>query len=77
MRQKHAAKVYNADKTYFVLNGTSTANKVVTNALLAPGDLVLFDRNNHKSIHQGALVQAGASPVYLEPPAIRWLHWRD
>lgn len=64
--QKHAAKVYNADKTYFVLNGTSTANKVVTNALLAPGDLVLFDRNNHKSIHQGALVQAGASPVYLE-----------
>jgi ornithine decarboxylase len=38
----------------------------VTNALLAPGDLVLFDRNNHKSIHQGALVQAGASPVYLE-----------
>lgn len=64
--QKHAAKVYHADKTYFVLNGTSASNKVVTNALLAPGDLVLFDRNNHKSIHQGALIQAGASPVYLE-----------
>ncbi len=64
--QKHAAKVFNADKTYFVLNGTSSANKVVTNALLTRGDLVLFDRNNHKSNHHGALIQAGATPVYLE-----------
>ncbi|WP_413721433.1 ornithine decarboxylase [Sodalis sp. RH24] len=64
--QKFAAKVFNADKTYFVLNGTSSANKVVTNALLTRGDLVLFDRNNHKSVHHGALIQAGATPVYLE-----------
>ncbi|MDW3566675.1 ornithine decarboxylase [Enterobacter asburiae] len=64
--QKFAAKVFNADKTYFVLNGTSAANKVVTNALLTRGDLVLFDRNNHKSNHHGALIQAGATPVYLE-----------
>ncbi|ELI8162944.1 ornithine decarboxylase SpeF [Yersinia enterocolitica] len=64
--QKHAAKVFNADKTYFVLNGTSASNKVATNALLAHGDLVLFDRNNHKSNHHGALIQAGATPVYLE-----------
>jgi ornithine decarboxylase len=64
--QKFAAKVFNADKTYFVLNGTSAANKVVTNALLTRGDLVLFDRNNHKSTHHGALIQAGATPVYLE-----------
>ncbi|MFT8211870.1 MAG: ornithine decarboxylase [Symbiopectobacterium sp.] len=64
--QKFAAKVFNADKTYFVLNGTSSANKVVTNALLTPGDLVLFDRNNHKSNHHGALIQAGATPIYLE-----------
>ncbi len=64
--QQHAAKVFNADKTYFVLNGTSAANKVVTNALLAPGDLVLFDRNNHKSCYHGALIQAGATPIYLE-----------
>ncbi|MCL2917065.1 ornithine decarboxylase SpeF [Shewanella litorisediminis] len=64
--QAYAAKVYNADKTYFVLNGTSASNKVVCNALLAPGDLVLFDRNNHKSNHHGALIQAGATPVYLE-----------
>ena len=64
--QKHAAAVYNADKTYFVLNGTSSSNKVVLNAALAPGDLVLYDRNNHKSIDHGALVIAGATPVYLE-----------
>lgn len=64
--QKHAAKVFNADKTYFVLNGTSASNKVATNALLARGDLVLFDRNNHKSNHHGALIQAGATPIYLE-----------
>lgn len=64
--QKHAARVYNADKTYFVLNGTSTSNKVVLNAVLAPGDIVLFDRNNHKSVDHGALVLAGATPVYLE-----------
>ena len=64
--QKHAARVYNADKTYFVLNGTSTSNKVVLNAVLTPGDIVLYDRNNHKSIDHGALVLAGATPVYLE-----------
>ncbi len=64
--QKYAAKVFNADKTYFVLNGSSAANRVITTALLTPGDLVLFDRNNHKSIHQGALFHSGALPVYLE-----------
>ena len=63
--QRHAAKIFGADKTYFVLNGTSTSNKVVTNAVLRAGDLVLFDRNNHKSLHQGALVQAGAIPIFL------------
>ena len=64
--QQEAARIYNADKTYFVLNGTSASNKVVLNAVLAPGDLVLFDRNNHKSNHHGALFQAGATPIYLE-----------
>ena len=63
--QRYAAQVFGADKTYFVLNGTSTSNKVVTNAVLRRGDLVLFDRNNHKSLHQGALVQAGAIPIFL------------
>jgi ornithine decarboxylase len=64
--QDFAAEVFHADKTYFVLNGTSSSNKVVTNALLTPGDLVLYDRNNHKSVAIGALIQAGATPVYLE-----------
>jgi arginine/lysine/ornithine decarboxylase len=50
--QKYAASVFGADKTYFVLNGTSTSNKIVTNAVLRRGDVVLFDRNNHKSLHQ-------------------------
>ncbi len=64
--QDFAAEVYHADKTYFVLNGTSSSNKTVTNALLTPGDLVLYDRNNHKSVAIGALTTAGATPVYLE-----------
>lgn len=64
--EQHAAKVYNADKTYFVMNGTSTANAVVIDAIVAPGDLVLFDRNNHKSIYNAALVQSGGNPVYLQ-----------
>ncbi|HEY4370102.1 MAG TPA: ornithine decarboxylase [Steroidobacteraceae bacterium] len=63
--QRHAARVFGADRTYFVLNGTSTANKIVAHATLCRGDLVLFDRNNHKSLHQGALVQAGAIPIFL------------
>lgn len=63
--QRHAAKVFGADRTYFVLNGTSTSNKIVTGSALRRGDLVLFDRNNHKSMHQGALVQAGAIPIFL------------
>ena len=45
--QRHAARVFHADKTYFVLTGTSGANKVVLDALLAPGDIVLYERNNH------------------------------
>lgn len=62
----NAARVYNADKTYFVMNGTSTANTITVNAIVAPGDLVLFDRNNHKSVYTSALIQAGGNPVYLE-----------
>ena len=64
--QKQAAKVFGADRTYFVLNGTSSSNKVVNTALLRSKDVVLFDRNNHKSNHHGALFVAGAIPIYLE-----------
>ncbi|MDP4177849.1 MAG: ornithine decarboxylase [Bacillota bacterium] len=64
--EENAARVYNADKTYFVMNGTSTSNNIAINAIVAPGDLVLFDRNNHKSVYNAALVQSGGNPVYLE-----------
>ena len=63
--QKHAARVFGADKTYFVLNGTSTSNKVVCNAVVKKDDLVLYDRNNHKSNTQGALIQGGGIPIFL------------
>ena len=64
--QQEAARIFGADRTYFVLNGTSSSNKAVNTALLRDGDIVLFDRNNHKSNHQGALMIAGAIPIYLE-----------
>jgi ornithine decarboxylase len=64
--QRAAARVFGSDRTYFVLNGTSSSNKVVNTALLRSGDVVLFDRNNHKSNHHGALIMAGAIPIYLE-----------
>ena len=64
--EAHAATVFHSDETYFVLNGTSASNKVALGGLLTPGDVVLFDRNNHKSVHHGALFLAGATPVYLE-----------
>lgn len=64
--EQNAARIYNADKTYFVMNGTSSSNAVVIGSAVAPSDLVLFDRNNHKSVYNSALVQSGATPVYLE-----------
>jgi ornithine decarboxylase len=64
--QKEAAAIFGAEKTYFVLNGTSSSNKIVLSALVAQGDLVLFDRNNHKAAHHGALFLGGGIPVYLE-----------
>ncbi len=64
--QINAARVFNADRTYFVMNGTSTSNTVAINAVVAPGDLVLFDRNNHKSAYNAALVQSGGKALYLE-----------
>ncbi|RAR48337.1 ornithine decarboxylase [Paraburkholderia unamae] len=70
--QKAAARIFGAERTYFVLNGTSTSNKIALSALVAPGDLVLFDRNNHKAAHHGALLLAGGIPVYL--PTTRNAH---
>ncbi len=63
--QERASRAYGSRKTYFVTNGTSTANKIVQQALVGPGDVVLIDRDCHKSHHYG-LVLAGAYPVYLD-----------
>ncbi|MBI1200948.1 MAG: amino acid decarboxylase [Rhodopseudomonas sp.] len=64
--EKAAAEIFGAEKTYFVLNGTSSSNKIVLSALVAEGDLVLFDRNNHKAAHHGALFTGGGVPIFLE-----------
>jgi ornithine decarboxylase/arginine decarboxylase len=63
--QKEAAAIFGAEKTYFVLNGTSSSNKIVLTNLVAEGDLVLFDRNNHKAAHHGALLIGGGIPIFL------------
>jgi arginine decarboxylase len=63
--QQLAAQAYGSRHTYFVTNGTSTANKIVTQALVAPGDIVLLDRNCHQSHHYG-MMMAGANVIYLE-----------
>ena len=63
--QDLAAKTFGARKTFFVTNGTSTANKIVAQALLQPGDIVLVDRNCHQSHHYG-LMMSGAHVTYLD-----------
>ncbi len=63
--QQLAAETFGSKKTYFVTNGTSTANKIVVQALVQPGDIVLVDRNCHQSHHYG-LMLAGAMVTYLD-----------
>lgn len=63
--QALAADAFGARRTFFATNGTSTANKVIFQTLLTPGDKLLLDRNCHKSVHHG-VVLAGALPVYLD-----------
>ncbi|KRE16765.1 decarboxylase [Bosea sp. Root483D1] len=63
--QEMAARAFGAEHVFFVTNGTSTSNKMVLQALIAPGDIVILDRNCHKSHHYG-LVLSGAQPFYVE-----------
>lgn len=63
--QDYAARAFGADHVFFVTNGTSTSNKMVEQALLAPGDIMIVDRNCHKSHHYGAVL-SGALPLYVE-----------
>ncbi len=64
--ERRAARNFGADHTFFVINGTSTANKIVWQAMVGRDDLVLVDRNCHKSVVH-ALIMTGAIPLYLHP----------
>ena len=64
--ERNAARIYNCDHLYFVTNGTSTSNKIVWNSTVAPGDVVVVDRNCHKSILH-SIIMTGAVPVFLMP----------
>ncbi len=64
--ERNAARIFGADETLFVVGGTSTANKIVWHGIVGKGDLVLCDRNCHKSILH-SLIMTGATPIYLIP----------
>ena len=64
--EKNAARIFNADHCFFVTNGTSTSNKMVWHHTVAPGDVVVVDRNCHKSILH-SIIMTGAVPVFLRP----------
>ncbi len=64
--ERNAARIFNADHLYFVTNGTSTSNKIVWHSAVAPGDVVIVDRNCHKSILH-AIIMTGAIPIFLMP----------
>ena len=64
--EKNAARIFGCDDLFFVTNGTSTANKIVWHYMVAPGDVVIVDRNCHKSVLH-AIVMTGAIPVFLMP----------
>ena len=64
--EKNAARIFNADHCFFVTNGTSTSNKMVWHHTVAPGDVVVVDRNCHKSVLH-SIIMTGAIPVFLTP----------
>ncbi len=64
--ERNAARIFNCDHLYFVTNGTSTSNKIVWHSTVAPGDIVVVDRNCHKSVLH-SIIMTGAIPVFLMP----------
>ncbi|GAB7562442.1 arginine/lysine/ornithine decarboxylase [Methylobacillus methanolivorans] len=64
--ERNAARIFNCDHLYFVTNGTSTSNKIVWNSTVAPGDVVIVDRNCHKSVLH-SIIMTGAIPIFLMP----------
>ena len=69
--ERDAARIFNADMTLFVTNGTSTSNRVVHQACVCAGDVVVDDRNAHKSSEQ-ADTMTHAVPVYMLPTRNRY-----
>jgi len=69
--ERYAAKVFGADMTYFVTNGTSTANKIVFFGRVTKDDVVLVDRNCHKSAEH-ALTMTHSVAVYMIPTRNRY-----
>ncbi len=63
--QELTSRAFGSRKTFFATNGTSTCNKIVVQAVVRPGDIVLVDRDCHKSHHYG-MVLGGAHVVYLD-----------
>jgi arginine decarboxylase len=64
--EKNAARIFGADHLFFVTNGTSTSNKIVWHSTVGPNDIVIVDRNCHKSnLH--AIMMTGAIPIFLTP----------
>ena len=64
--ERNAARIFNADHCFFVTNGTSTSNKIVWHHTVAPDDVVVVDRNCHKSVLH-SIIMTGAVPVFLKP----------
>ena len=69
--EQYAARVFGADRTYCVTNGTSASNRIIFSAAGGEGQVALCDRNSHISIEHG-LVLTGAIPVYLQPQRNRY-----
>ena len=64
--QELAAKAYGADRSYFLLNGTTGGNHAMILAACNPGDKVLLSRNAHKSV-LAAMILSGVQPVFFRP----------
>ncbi len=64
--EKNSARVFGADQTYYVLNGTSNVNQIIWRSQLVRDDIAFVDRNCHKSLNY-AMVITDAYPVYMIP----------
>lgn len=73
LAQQLAAEAYGADRSYFLINGSTSGNQCMMMAAVNPGDKLAVPRNSHKSM-LGGLVMSGAEPVYMQPVVDEALH---